>query len=62
MQIDHKEDYRVARANKYPALPEQLDAIMKMASALKDQGINLPQATVDWINSCQAIKNTFPKS
>lgn len=61
MLIQHKEDYRVARTKAYPKIGDQIDAIMKLASALKDQGITLPQATVDWINTCQTIKTTYPK-
>ena len=45
MLIQHKEDYRLVRAKEYPKISDQIDAIMKMASALKDQGITLPEDT-----------------
>lgn len=61
MLIQHNEDYRKVRASKYPPIADQLDAVMKMASALKEQGMSLPEATINWIDQCQAVKSTYPK-
>lgn len=61
MKIKHKEDYRPLRQGKYPAIGEQLDAIYKGFVALKEQGIQLPQETLDWMSEIQSIKSTFKK-
>lgn len=61
MKIQHHEPYGPLRAKAYPSVPDQLDAILKMAVCLKEQGIKLPQETLDWINSCQAVKDKYKK-
>lgn len=61
MKIRHVEDYRKRRKDEYPATGEQLDAIMKMAAALKAQGIELPEETEQWIARCQSVKTKYKK-
>lgn len=62
MKIQHCEDHKVLRAKEYPPIGDQLDAILKMALALKTQGVNLPIETDEWINQCLVIKNKYKKS
>ena len=61
MKIQHKEDYRLLRARKYPNLGNQLDAIYKLTVSLKEQGIQLPAETEAWINQCLLVKSTYKK-
>jgi hypothetical protein len=56
-----EKSYRIKRAESYPPVGNQLDAIMKMAMVLKEQNIPLPQETIDWIDSCLAVKDQYPK-
>lgn len=62
MKIQHSEPYGPLRAKAYPQINDQLDAVFKMAKALKEQGISLPPETLDWIDKCQAVKDTFTKA
>ena len=62
MKIEHKEDYVVLRQKEYPKIGDQLDAVLKLAITLRESGIVLNPATEAWINSCVAIKTTYPKS
>ena len=61
MKIKHSEPYASLRAQTYPAIGEQLDAIMKMAEALQSQGISLPQETQEWVSNCLAVKERYKK-
>lgn len=61
MIIRHSEPYAPLRAAAYPPIGEQLDAIMKMAHALHEQGISLPPETCEWVGRCMAVKETYPK-
>lgn len=61
MKIQHDEDYRKLRAKAYPSLGEQLDAVYKMTVALRDQGIQLPEETSDWLLSVEQVKKTYKK-
>ena len=61
MKIKHKEDHGYLRASRYPNLGNQLDAIYKGFVALKEQGIQLPQETLDWMSEIRLIKSTFKK-
>ena len=56
-----EKNYMIKRAESYPPIGNQLDAIMKMALVLKEQNIQLPQQTIDWIDSCLAVKDQHPK-
>jgi hypothetical protein len=62
MKVDLTKNHITARKASYPATGEQLDAIFKMAKALQESGIQLPEETTAWINSCQSVKNKYPKS
>ena len=61
MKIKHKEDYRPLRASRYPNIGNQLDAIYKGFEALRLQGFDLPQETLDWMSEIRLIKSTFKK-
>ena len=61
MKIQHREPYRPLRAAAYPSLGDQLDAVMKLARALRDQGVALPQEVSDWVASCEAVKQRYAK-
>ena len=61
MIITVEQNYRDIRAEKYPATGEQLDAVFKLAKALRDAGIELPADTLAWIEQCQSIKDQYPK-
>ena len=61
MIIEHKEDHAPLRRKEYPDIGEQLDAIYKGFVALKEQGIELPKETVEWLETIGNIKSTFKK-
>ena len=61
MIIEHNEDYAPIRRKEYPDIGEQLDAIYKGFSALKEQGIELPKETVEWLETIGNIKSNFKK-
>lgn len=61
MKIQHDEDYRKLRREAYPPMGEQLDAVVKLAQAMREQGVELPPETEAWINRCLAVKSKFPK-
>lgn len=61
MKIQHNEDYRMLRRKDYPSLGDQLDAILKMAQAMQESGLKLPQETEEWIQKCLATKNRYKK-
>lgn len=62
MKIRHSEPYTHLRQKAYPAFGEQLDAVMKLAEALQQQGFELPAATVNWIEQCKAVKSKYKKT
>lgn len=61
MKIQHDEDYRALRREAYPSIGEQLDAVYKMAVSLRDQGIELPTETLDWLWAIEHVKQTYKK-
>lgn len=61
MKIIHKEPHGPLRRKEYPSIGDQLDAIAKMAVALRDQGFVLPPETLAWIDQCEAVKGRYPK-
>lgn len=61
LKIQHDEDYRRLRAQAYPSLGEQFDAVYKMACALRDQGVQLPEETLDWLSAVEHVKKTYKK-
>ena len=62
MQIHHKSDYRPLRRERYPQLGDQLDAILALARALKEQGVAIPEQTQRWMDACAEVKRRYPKS
>lgn len=61
MIIQIKQNYAGLRKGEYPSSGDQLDAVFKLAKALKDAGIELPADTLAWIDQCQAVKDKYPK-
>lgn len=59
--IQHREPCGPLRAAAYPPVGDQLDAIMKMAHALHEQGISLPPEVMEWVDRCLEVKRRFPK-
>ena len=51
MKITHTRDYAEARRSEYPALGDQLDALMKHFSSLPE----IPEGLGEWIDACQAV-------
>lgn len=61
MKVVVQQNYSDIRKASYPATGEQLDAVFKLAKALRDAGIELPADTLAWIEQCQSIKDQYPK-
>lgn len=61
MKIKHNEPYEPLRASAYMSMGEQMDAIYKGFKALREQGIPLPQETLDWLTHIEQVKSTFTK-
>ncbi len=61
MKIRHSEPYAPLRARAYPAIGDQLDAIMKFACHLRDAGQPLPASVQQWVDDCQRVKQRYPK-
>ncbi|WP_143243271.1 hypothetical protein [Alcaligenes faecalis] len=62
MKLKHCEPYAPLRKKSYMETSDQLDAIFKMAQALRMQGIALPEETVKWIEHCESVKTDFKKN
>ncbi len=54
---------RVAQDRRaaYPDVGDQLDAVFKLALALREAGIPLPPETLAWLDTVAAIKRAHPK-
>lgn len=52
---------REARAAQYPAIGDQLDAVFRLAEALRAAGMALPPDTLAWIDTLNAVKTANPK-
>ena len=61
MKIRHREPHGHRRQAAYPSVGDQLDAIYKLAQALQDQGVSLPDDVHSWIAQCAEVKRRFPK-
>jgi hypothetical protein len=61
LKIQHKEDYQLLRARKYPRIGNQLDAVLKLTLSLKEQGFTLPVETQEWLDQCLLVKSTYKK-
>lgn len=53
--------YRIHRADAYPSIGDQLDAVWKGMIALRDAGIELPADTLGWLDEVAAVKDQYPK-
>jgi hypothetical protein len=54
--------YRERRRAAYPALGDQLDAIMAGMAAMSEAGIVLPAQTLAWLQDCRSVKAAYPKA
>ncbi|WP_395757103.1 hypothetical protein [Achromobacter sp. EB05] len=61
MKIRHYEPYAPLRARAYPAIGDQLDAIMKFAAHLQASGQALPDEVTSWVAQCHNVKQRYPK-
>jgi len=61
MIINIKQNYAGLRSAEYPKQGDQLDAVFKLAKALREAGIELPADTLAWIERCEAVKAKYPK-
>lgn len=61
MEIKHRCCHKLQRADAYPDIGEQLDAVMKGFAHLIEQGIPLPEQTQQWVKQCLAVKQNHPK-
>lgn len=62
MKIQHREPYGPLRAAAYPPVGDQLDAVVKLANALHEQGISLPPEVMEWVEACMTVKRRYPKA
>ena len=62
MKIKHRTPHGPKRKAEYPDIGDQLDVIVKLADALRQQGIHLPQEVNQWIDKCQSVKAKYPKT
>lgn len=61
-RIDIRADYATARAAAYPPIGDQLDALAKLAAALRDaKAVALPPEVLDWLAKVEAVKTRHPK-
>ena len=61
MKIQHNEDYKKLRSKAYPPIGEQLDAVLKLALTLKEQGFAIPVETDKWVSECLQVKALYKK-
>lgn len=50
------------RAKAYLPIGDQLDAVMKLADAMLDQGMPLPTEVQSWVENCKAVKAKYKKT
>lgn len=44
------------------SISDQLDVLYKLAKSMRESGFEMPIEVVDWIDSCNAIKEKFKKN
>ena len=49
------------RYDAYPAVGEQLSAIVDLAKAVKAAGVDVPASVDDWLTTVDAVKAAHPK-
>lgn len=57
-----RETYSMLRQAQYPAIGDQLDALLKQFAEMADQGLDLSPALAQVIDDWRAVKERFPKS
>lgn len=50
-----------ARRRQYMPVGDQLDAMVKLAAHLREQGMPLPAEVETWVDHCMAVKADNPK-
>ena len=53
--------YAEKRAKEYPAIGDQLDALVKCIKRLKAAGIDIGVDAEAWVAACEAVKAKYPK-
>lgn len=48
------------RRQQYPPIGDQLDAMVRLAAHLLEQGVRLPADVRDWVDKCLAVKRRNP--
>jgi len=62
MKITDKRTYVERRRVRYMAIEDQMDAAMKGLEAVRQARIvDLPEATLEWLDHCKAVKARIPK-
>lgn len=54
-------EYDKRREREYPKIGDQVDAIMKLANHLRQQGADLPTEVCEWVDKCLEVKRRHPK-
>lgn len=62
MKIRHCEPHGPLRAAEYPSIGDQLDALFKLAEAMRTQGMQMPPNVSAWIDQCRAVKDKYKPS
>ncbi len=62
LKINHIEPYAKLRRDSYMSISDQLDVLYKLAKSMRESGFEMPIEVVDWIDSCNAIKEKFKKN
>lgn len=61
-RIAVRADYATARAAAYPPIGDQLDAVAKLAAALRDaKALALPPEVEAWLADLETVKARHPK-
>jgi|GEM_PF-3529591 len=60
MRIKGSKEPAVRRLQNYPPIGNQLDAIYKGFQALRQQGFQLPEETIAWLDRIAAVKEQNP--
>lgn len=59
-KIDIRRPVADVRRESYPDVGDQLDALVALATFLRDQGAELPPKVSAWIERCEAVKQQNP--
>lgn len=61
MKLTASKDYKEERRKAYMDIGEQLDAILAVATLLKENGLALPEKAEIWIKHCNDVKSSISK-